>query len=154
MSIHSIQWLFVVTLLGLLVPSFACSQGLIQTGRYTAVYTMPTEAQQDPLRAIATVAFPARVETVGDAVRHVLAGTGYALIDVLHWDEEVFSLLEYSLPDVHRTLGPLTVLDGLSTLVGPAFRVSVDPVRRRVAFELDRSVHANADDQEGEAEDQ
>ena len=119
------------------IPVIGVAQPLVQTGRYTAVASVPTIAQQEPLQAIVTVVFPESASTVGDAVRHLLAGTGYALSDVLYWEVEVFGLFERPLPEVQRTLGPLTVLAALKTLAGPPFRVVVDPVHRQIAFELD-----------------
>jgi type IV pili sensor histidine kinase/response regulator len=124
------------------IPALAAAQPLVQTGRYTAVAAVPTDAQQEPLQAIVTVEFPESVTTVGDAVRHLLAGTGYALSDVLYWDVEVFGLFNRPLPDVQRTLGPLTVLAALKTLAGSPFRMVVDPVHRLIAFELDPNVRA------------
>ena len=137
-----VQLLLVIALLTFLVAGLVRAQALVQTGRYTAVEAMPTEAQRDPLRSITTFEFPADIKTVGEAVQQVLAGAGYAMTDVLYWDFEVFALLEYPLPDAQRTLGPLTVLDTLKVLVGPSFVVVIDPVHRKVAFELDEDLRA------------
>lgn len=119
-----------------LFPRLSPSQTLVQTGRYTAVYAIPTDAQREPLQAIVTIEFPDDVQTVGQAVHALLADTGYGLTDVLNWDIEVFPLLNHSIPRVQRELGPLTVHDAIKTLVGPAFEVVVDPVRREIAFML------------------
>lgn len=119
-----------------LFPRLSPSQALVQTGRYTAVYAVPTEAQRDPLQAIVTVEFPDDIGTVGQAVNALLADTGYTLEDVLYWDVEVFELVEHAVPHVQRELGPLTVIDAIKTLVGPAFDVAVDPIHRQVAFKL------------------
>jgi type IV pili sensor histidine kinase/response regulator len=115
-------------------PSFA--QALVQTGRYTGVYALPTDAQRDPLQTIVTIEFPADIDTVGQAVNELLTDTGYALEDALYWDVEVFELLQHPVPRVQRELGPLTVLDAIDTLVGPEFDVVVDPVHREIAFKL------------------
>ena len=119
------------------LPRFAEAAELVQTGRYTAVALGPTEAQREPLQAIVTVEFPEGVTTVGAAINHLLLGTGYALNDVLYWDPEVFGLFNHPLPDVQRTLGPITLLAALKTLAGPAFQLVIDPVHRLIAFELD-----------------
>jgi len=118
------------------LPRTGSSQALVQTGRYTAVYALPTDAQRDPLQTIVEIEFPADIDTVGQAVNELLADTGYALEDALYWDVEVFELLQHPVPRVQRALGPLTVLDAIDTLVGPAFDVVVDPVHRELAFKL------------------
>ena len=131
-----------VALLCFAMPRTGDSQALVQTGRYTAVAPVATEAQQEPLQAIVTVEFPESVTTLRAAVQHLLAGTGYALSDVLYWDVEVFGLFDRPLPEVQRTLGPITVLVALKTLAGPAFRVVIDPVHRLIGFELDPTARA------------
>jgi len=120
----------------LLSSEVAWSQAWVQTGRYSAVAAVPTPAQEAPLNAIISVQFPDGVTTVGQAIQRVVAGTGYSLSDILHWDIEVLELFERSLPSVHRNLGPLSVSRALKTLVGPAFHVVIDPVHRLVGFEL------------------
>jgi len=122
--------------LSVLAPVTSRSQVLVQTGRYTAVYAVPTDAQRDPLQAIVTVSFPAEVDTVGQAVNCLLDKTGYAIADALYWDVEVFDLVRHPLPAIQRELGPLTILDAIRTIVGPAFNVSIDPFDRRVAIEI------------------
>lgn len=112
------------------------AQPEIQTGRYTAVPAAPTDAQQDPLQAVVVVEFPEEIRTVGEALRHLLVDTGYAMQDAIDWEIEVFDLVQHPLPQVQRLLGPLTVLDALETLAGPAFDVSIDRVHRQVALGL------------------
>jgi type IV pili sensor histidine kinase/response regulator len=124
----------------LLLPLAAVSQDLIQTGRYTVISPLPTEAQKEPLTEIIAVGFPDTVTTVGEAMRHLLAGTGYALSDSVYADSDVFGFIGRPLPDVQRNLGPLAVSVALQTLAGSAFRVTVDPIRRLVGVELDPSV--------------
>ena len=136
-----------------LLPVLGESHDLVQTGRYTAVGEVPTEAQIEPLHQILRVEFPEAVTTVGDAVQQVLSGTGYALNDVLYWDVEVLGLLERLLPDIQRTLGPISVLIALKTLVGPTFQLVVDPVHRLIGFELDpnaRTLGFGLADEEGD----
>ena len=53
--------------------------GEVQVGRYTSVRAAPTEAQANLLSTLVTVAFPSHVSTVGEAVRHLLSGSGYRL---------------------------------------------------------------------------
>lgn len=128
---------FLLASLGVLAPAFAMSQPLVQTGRYTAVAPVATPAQQEPLRAIVTAKFPETVTTIGAAVERVLSGTGYALHDVSGTNPDEVDLLSRPLPDVQRSLGPVTLLDALKVLAGPAFRVEIDRVHRLIGFELD-----------------
>jgi len=50
--------------------------------------------------------------------------------------EEAKVLLDLPLPAIHRTIGPMTLDRALNTLSGEAFELIVDPVHRKVAFEL------------------
>ena len=125
---------------GLSLPAIA--QGLVQTGRYSAVAPWVTEAQREPLYEVLTPHFPDSVTTVGGAIHAVLAGSGYVLTDAIGGEAVALGLLQWPLPDVQRKLGPLTRLAALQTLAGAAFRVRVDPVRRVVDFEFDPEVRA------------
>jgi conjugative transfer region protein (TIGR03748 family) len=132
------------------LPMMTLAQSSVQTGRYTAVATGPTEAQREPLKAVVTVELSAEVTTIREAVQKVLADTGYALVDGVSHETEVFGLLERPLPAVQRVLGPITVLDALKTLAGPASRVVVDPVHRLVAIEIDPTARPPRHDREAE----
>ncbi|MCG5526309.1 hypothetical protein LRB11_15445 [Ectothiorhodospira haloalkaliphila] len=68
-----------------------------------------------------------------DAVRHLLPPSGFALVDAAHADPYRPVLLNQSLPDVHRHLGPMA-LD--QALAGEAWQVTLNPVHRLVSFEL------------------
>ena len=138
--------LWLLAALFALLPPLSHAQALVQTGRYTAVLAVPTDAQRDPLQAIVTIDFPEDVQTIGQAVNLVLSDTGYKIRDVLYWDVEVFALVQHPLPLVQRKLGPLTVLDLLKTLVGRAFEVVIDPLDRRVGFEVDAQARGLGDD--------
>jgi len=122
----------------------------VRVGRYSALSAVPTEAQRDLLAGIVTVAFPEPVATVGDAVRHLLQGTGYRLAGDVAAHPARSQLLRLPLPDAHRHLGPMPVRLALETLAGPAFQLVEDPVHRLVSYELcepriGRSVGATAE---------
>lgn len=138
-----------LALLSLSLSMLALAQSSVQTGRYTVVATGPTEAQRDPLKAIITVQLAADVTTIGEAVKRVIADTGYALAGATD-ESDVFGLLDRPLPAVQRTLGPITVLDALKTLAGPAARVFVDPVHRLVTIEFDPAADLLRREPEGE----
>ena len=99
-------------------------------GRYVEVSTASTPIQKEPL--IEVVSFKTEVQTVGDAVREVLVGTGYRV------DESVglpgFDLLE--LPRVHRSFQDTQVIEILHALAGPVYRIIIDPVTRMITFQL------------------
>lgn len=107
----------------------------VQVGRYTTLARVPSEADAEPLAVVAKVHFPRPgVNTVGDAVRHLLLRTGYRLADGDRLDEGVRLLLSLSLPDNHRVLGPYRVDAMLGALVGRSFRLVADPTSRVVTY--------------------
>jgi len=108
----------------------------VQIGRYTVVSATPTAAQDNILSVIVIINFPAPIQTVGDAIHHLLQPSGYSLARFDAQGPEVIQLLSLPLPDVHRTLGPMTLQDALLTLASPAFRLSTDPVHRLIAYDL------------------
>lgn len=111
-------------------------QGTSETlvSRYTSVALAPTLADADPLESIITLHFPrAQVNTVGDAVNHLLVRTGYRLGQIDTPAQEVLAL---SLPQVHRKLGPCSVRTALRMLMGESYMLVTDPARRVVGYAL------------------
>lgn len=107
----------------------------IQTGRYSMLSAVPTQAQADLLATTVTVQLPTRIQTIGEAVRYLLQRSGYRLAAVESTEPDTLALFALSLPAVHRHLGPMTLRDALETLAGPAFHLVQDPVHRLIAFE-------------------
>jgi len=107
-----------------------------QVGRYSTLPELPTAAQVDLLAATVTVSFPARIYTVGEAVKYLLQRSGYRLADAQVLPHETTDLLALPLPAVHRNLGPVTLVQALETLAGPSFQLINDPVHRLISFEL------------------
>ena len=107
----------------------------IQVDRYSLLAATPTEAQAELLATTMTIRFPARVQTVGEAVRYLLQRSGYRLATSESIGPDTVALFTLPLPAVHRNLGPMTLRDALETLAGPAFHLVQDPVHRRVTFE-------------------
>lgn len=105
----------------------------MQVGRYSVLRTQPTAEQLDPLAARVTVRFPESVQTIGQAVQHLLRDSGYRLADSSTGISAI--LLELPLPGVQRSLGPVALRQALAVLGGPAFRLAQDPLHRLVAFE-------------------
>ena len=106
----------------------------MQAGRYSMWTLTPTKAQAEPLAVTVAVRFPEPVQTVGDAVQHLLDDSGYRLAGTPGSASHI--LLARPLPAVHRALGPLRLDQALQTLAGPVFQLVQDPLHRRVAFEL------------------
>ena len=128
---------FVYAVLGTCVtisPQLHASE--VQVGRYSALRALPTVAQADLLSTTITARFPERIQTVGQAVRYLLQRSGYRLADHHVANSVTADLLGLPLPTVHRNLGPITLQQALETLIGPVFRLVLDPVHRLIAFEL------------------
>lgn len=106
----------------------------IQTGRYSMFSTAPTKAQAELLETTVTVQLPARIQTIGEAVRYLLQRSGYRLATEESIEPDTLALFALSLPTVHRHLGPMTLRDALETLAGPAFHLVQDPVHRLITF--------------------
>jgi type IV pili sensor histidine kinase/response regulator len=108
-----------------------------QVGRYSTLEPVAPHHQTHLLETVVQVRFPERrVQTTGEAIRHLLARSGYALAAPEASDPALAALLELPLPAVQRQLGPPTVHAGLETRAGPAYCLGVDLVHRLVSFEL------------------
>lgn len=106
----------------------------IQIGRYSMLSAAPTQAQAELLATTVTVQLPARIQTIGEAVRYLLQRSGYRLAAAESTEPDTLALFALSLPAVHRHLGPMTLRDALETLAGPAFHLVQDPVHRLITF--------------------
>ena len=106
----------------------------IQTGRYSMVSAAPTQAQVELLKATVTVQLPARIQTIGEAVRYLLQRSGYRLAAAESTEPHTLALFALPLPAVHRQLGPMTLREALEILAGPAFHLVQDPLHRLITF--------------------
>jgi type IV pili sensor histidine kinase/response regulator len=120
----------------LVINASSYAEELYQVGRYTSIEPVATSQQADLLSVVVTVNFTDQVNTVGDAMHHILLRSGYRLASQVSSDPALPILLDSSLPLVHRTLGPIRIDNALSTLAGPAWDLVVDPVNRLVSFDL------------------
>ena len=136
------EWIFckrldTVILVSLALSAWLASPALhaaeMQVARYSVLRTLPTPEQLDPLAAHVTVRFPESVQTLGQAVQHLLQDSGYRLARPS--TAASATLLELPLPGVQRSLGPVTLRQALAVLGGPVFRLVQDPLHRLVAFE-------------------
>lgn len=104
--------------------------------RYTRIDPQVTPSQNNILGYKRKRTFPRKsVKTVGQAMRIWLRGTGYNLASA-HPDRNVYQLLQLDLPNVHRTLGTVSIESGLKALAGDPWELVIDPVHRLVSFSL------------------
>ena len=102
--------------------------------RYTLVTTRPTLEQRQPLYQLVNVQIsPALHATVGEALRHVLQHSGYALCADSSAADRLF---RRPLPAVQHQFGPVSLLDALTIIGGPASQLDIEPVERTVCYVL------------------
>jgi conjugative transfer region protein (TIGR03748 family) len=110
----------------------------LRLARYTTQSGSLDPQTGQPLAVVATVSFPrGQIRSVGDAVTHLLARTGYALVPAAQLDDSARRFLELPLPESHRRLGPYRVDEMLQVLLGDAWSLEVDPLQRSVRFQAD-----------------
>ncbi|MBL5862107.1 PilL N-terminal domain-containing protein [Serratia fonticola] len=107
---------------------------VIRQGRYTLVELIPRAGQRELQLQIISMDLPRTVQaTVGNALQHVLLHSGYSLCAPTPETQPLYAL---PLPAAHFNLGPMTLHDALTTLAGPAWKLSVNEVLRQVCFTL------------------
>lgn len=120
--------------------AWAKNSTLIPMGGYlTMDSTVPME-QKDLLSSIIQIHFLSDVKTVGEAVQEVLRYSGYALVEPLQQNQGLRNTLQKPLPLVQRDLGPMSLRQSLTVLIGPAFHLVVDPLNRTVNFQLNTNL--------------
>lgn len=113
----------------------------ILESRYLSVQVGPEDAQTDLLQSIIDIRVPEKITTVGGALDYLLRPYGFQL-DVSHEVDEQpevdaqYLLLVLTLPEPHRNLGSMTLMDALITLGGKSFRPLINPVKRSVRYQL------------------
>ncbi|HAT9314936.1 TPA: hypothetical protein JBB95_03400 [Legionella pneumophila subsp. pneumophila] len=110
---------------------------ITQIGRYATVNNQPLAAQINPLKTVQQIHFPASIQTIGEAVNYWLGYSGYHLAPKEKQSESLRQVFQQPLPQVSRTLGPLTISAGLTVLVGQQlFTLKQDDLLREVNFSL------------------
>ncbi|HFL2715768.1 TPA: hypothetical protein ACGWTM_002956 [Legionella pneumophila] len=122
--------------LGLIAIS-SQAENTSQINRYATISNKPSAAQINPLSAIKQVHFPKDVQTIEQALEWWLKYTGFSLVSIEKRPESLVAVLKQPLPQVDRTLGPMTIKEGLEVLVGQqTFLLVEDPLQRQVNFSL------------------
>jgi conjugative transfer region protein (TIGR03748 family) len=120
---------------------------ITQVSRYATVNNKPLTSQVNPLLTIQQIHFPQQIHTVGEALSYWMQYSGYTLVDERGQSQALKDIRQQPLPHVVRSLGPLTVRDGLEVLVGvQVFSLVQDPLHRKVNFRL-KPAFANAQTQ-------
>ena len=113
----------------------------ILESRYLTVQVGPEVAKTDLLKSIVDLRVPEKITTVGGALDFLLRPYGFQLDNSHEADEqpeadEQYLLLVLTLPEPHRNLGSMTLMDALTTLGGKSFRPLINPVKRSVRYQL------------------
>lgn len=111
----------------------------VQTGRYTVISALPSLAQTQLLEVIITVSIPHDIHSIGEAARYLLKRSGYQLIPEPIQGDKAAKILAKPLPEIHRKIGPMRLIDALSMLTAPAFELINDPVNREIRYQLKRN---------------
>ena len=115
--------------------NFTHAANVTQINRYATVDNKPSIAQINPLQAVQQIHFPQQVITIHDALDYWLQYSGFILAPTKDQSPALQSTLLLPLPQVVRNLGPLTVQDGLITLVGQhVFVLKQDKLHRTINF--------------------
>lgn len=110
---------------------------ITQVSRYATVNNQPLAAQINPLKTVQQIHFPASTQTIGDAVNYWLRYSGYHLAPKEKQSESLQQVFQQPLPQVNRNLGPLTIADGLTLLVGQhLFNLKQNDLQREINFTL------------------
>jgi conjugative transfer region protein (TIGR03748 family) len=116
-----------------------------QINRYATVANKPLAAQINPLLAVQQIHFPQEVKTVGEAIEWWLHYSGFALVSKDNRPDSLQTVMNQTLPQIHRNLGPLTVKEGLEVLAGQQVFVLVEnALLRQVNFKLKPAYQSNA----------
>ncbi len=107
-----------------------------RVSRYLTVEPVADESARFPLMSVGDISFSSKVQTVRDALNAVLEGTGYSIAPDAILDPASLTMLGSTVAASQRSLRTVTPLNAMAALIGPGFEVIVDPLSRRVAFDV------------------
>jgi len=131
--------LTITTLMVLGISSLSLAEEVslvIPESRYVSVQVGATPAQRNLLESVLSIHIPEQLETVGEALAYLLRPYGLRLLNTEEALPEQALLLSLALPDPHRTLDPITLIDALKLLGGESFEVTINPVTRTISYAL------------------
>ncbi|PHS00176.1 MAG: hypothetical protein COA78_24325 [Blastopirellula sp.] len=111
----------------------------VPISRYSVIEIGASEGQLSLLQNIVDIDIPLSITTVGDGIHFILAPYGYGISTNEFVPTKQAILLTRLLPDPHRHLVEMTVIDALRVLGGESFKLNINPVSRTVKFELKES---------------
>jgi len=114
----------------------ASAEGNTQVGRYLTVEPVAELHARFPLVEVSDVAIPQEVLEIRSAMSFVLEGTGYSVAPPEYLDPRSQQMLDSPVALTQRVMQKVTRLNALAALAGPGFEVVVDPLSRRVAFDV------------------
>jgi hypothetical protein len=102
----------------------------------TLTQTAPAPGQSFPLLVVGTIIIPPSLETVGEAVNHVLSGTGFKQAHLSVRSKQDILLMDRPLANVQRSFQQVPMVDILDAIVGIGFEPVIDPINYVVAFDI------------------
>ncbi len=124
-----------VLLIGVLV-SISAKAELISIDRYTLISPQAKAHELDPLQVNVQLVLPPNINTVKQAINHVLANSGWVFALDKSNDKALGLILDRPLPQVHRKLSLMPLRTVLQVLVGQYYLPVEDPLRRIYSFDL------------------
>lgn len=125
--------LFSLVLCGLQVHA----ANITQVSRYATVNNQPLAAQINPLKTVQQIHFPSSIQTIGEAINYWLRYSGYHLAPKEKQSESLQQVFQQPLPQISRNLGPLSIDNGLTVMVGQQlFTLKQDDLLREINFSL------------------
>ena len=122
-----IRILYTLTTITLLSASAGVNASSV-VDRYTSIRSIETKAQSQPLSVEISIKFAKNIINVKQAIDHLLLKSGYELDN--NYESEKIS--HFRLPEVHRSIGPISLKRAIKVLLGPAWNLQVDELSRSV----------------------
>lgn len=102
---------------------------------YTQIVIDTDDEQKNPLIKVISIEIPASIVNTGQALNYVLYSSGFALKDLRQTDVETLKLYSLKVPLVNRSFFRVTVEQIIETLIGDAYVMNIDQVRREISIE-------------------
>jgi len=133
------KYLTMIMLMALSISSRLLAEEIssgIPESRYVSVQVGATPTQRNLLESVISIHIPKHLETIGEALTYLLRPYGLRLLNIEEALPEQALLLSLALPNPHRKIGPIALIDTLKLLGGESFEVTINPVKRTVSYSL------------------